>query len=171
MKTWLSLAAAVCVMALAAAAEDDVGKKKTDLVTLKQFTVAKESPFVSVNMEKVYFQDAKSRETFLKNPENYLKTPLECPVRGIRSRANKANRVVVNDGLFYFCCSNCPNGFKKEPQNSVDKLVDPVSGKEFALTADAPKVEVQGALYFFESEENKAAFEKEPAKYIKVKVP
>lgn len=168
MKNWLSLAAVAAFALLLPAGADDIGKKVTDPVSNKPITVAKETPFVLVNMNPIYFTDAKSREAFLKAPETYLKTPLECPVRGVKGRASKANRVVVNDQIIYFCCANCPGGFAKEPNNYVSKLNDPVSGKEFNLVADSPKAEYKGGVYYFETAENKAAFEKEPAKYAKV---
>jgi YHS domain-containing protein len=169
MKTWFPLAAAMLAIAVSAGA-DDVGKSVVDPVTNKALTVAKDQPSVVVNSNTLYFADAKNRETFLKAPETYLKNPLECPVRGVKGKANKANRVVVNDQIIYFCCGNCDMGFKKEPNNYVSKLIDPVSGKEFSLLADSPKVEQGKTIYFFESEDNKAAFEKEPAKYGKVKL-
>jgi YHS domain-containing protein len=50
-------------------------------------------------------------------------------------------------------------------------VTDPVSGKEFAESADSPKTENGNVIYFFETPENKAAFDKEPAKYAKVKLP
>lgn len=169
MRLLLSLAAAALLAAVVAAEPaDDIGKKVTDPVSNKQVTVAKDTPFVSVNMSRIYFADKASREAFLKAPETYLKTPLECPVRGIKGKANKANRLVVNDEILYFCCAGCPNGFKKEPTSYVSKLTDPVSGKEFNLGSDSPKAEYKGGWYFFENEDNKTAFEKEPAKYAKV---
>lgn len=167
MKLWMPLAAVVA-LAVAVSA-DDIGKKVTDPVAKKQITVAKETPFVVVSSEKIYFTDAKNRETFLKAPETYL-TKVSCPVKGFPGRPNKANRVVVNDQLVYFCCAGCPEAFKKEPGNFMGKVLDPVSGKEFNIAADSPKVEQGTAVYYFENDANKAAFEKEPAKYIKVKL-
>ena len=171
MKTWFPLAAAAVLALSVTAGADDIGKKVVDPVSGKQITVAKETPSVVVNSTALYFTDAKNREAFLKAPETFLKTPVECPVRGIKSRAHKQTRLVVNDQILYFCCAGCDMGFKKEPNNFVSKLIDPVSGKEFNLVADSPKVEQTGAVYFFETEANKAAFEKEPAKYVKVKLP
>ncbi len=168
MRAWIRWAAVAALGMAVAAGADDIGKKVTDPVANKQVTVAKDTPFVVVNMERIYFADAKSREAFLKAPETYLKTPLECPVRGVKGKANKTTRLVVNDQIVYFCCAGCSMGFKNEPNNFLDKVVDPVSGKEMNLTAGAPKAEYKGGLYFFESEDNKAAFEKEPAKYAKV---
>ena len=52
----------------------------------------------------------------------------------------------------------------------MGKVLDPVSGKEFNIAADSPKVEQGTAVYYFESDANKVAFEKEPAKFIKVKL-
>lgn len=167
MKLWMPLAA-VFALALAAGA-DDVGKKVTDPVSKKQITVAKETPFVVVSSERIYFTDAKNRDAFLKAPETYV-TKASCPVKGVPARPNKANRLVVNDQIVYFCCAGCPDAFKKEPGNFLSKVVDPVSGKEFSIAADSPK-SVQGtAIYYFETDANKAAFEKEPAKFMTVKL-
>jgi YHS domain-containing protein len=89
-------------------------------------------------------------------------------VRGVKGRASKANRLVVNDQILYFCCANCPLGFQKEPGNFLSMLVDPVNGNEFGLGADSPKITYKGSLYYFESDDSRAAFEKDPAKYAKV---
>jgi YHS domain-containing protein len=62
----------------------------------------------------------------------------------------------------------CPEAFQKEPGNYLPKVNDPVSGNEFGPSADAPKTTYKGTIYFFESADNKAAFEKDPAKYAKV---
>lgn len=169
MRNWLPYTLVASVGLMIAATADDIGKKVVDPVTNKQITVAKETPSVVVNANRLYFADAKSREAFLKTPENYLsKTKLECPVKGFPSRANKSNRTVVNDQIIYFCCAGCPQGFAKEPNNFLDKVQDPVSGKEMNVTAESPKATYKGSTYFFETAENKAAFEKEPAKYAKV---
>src|SRR4051794_6986908 len=100
MKIWMKWAAvavvgagAVAGVAPLRAGADDVGKKMIDPVSGKSVTVAKETPFVTVNGANLYFTDAKGRETFLKTPETYLKTPLECPVRNIKGRADKGKRV------------------------------------------------------------------------------
>lgn len=169
MRTWLPYALVASVGLLVSATADDIGKKVMDPVNNKPVTVAKETPSVVVNANRHYFTDAKSRETFLKTPETYLaKAKLECPVKGFPSRANKANRVVVNDQIIYFCCAGCPQAFEKEPNSFLDKVQDPVSGKEFNVTLESPKASYKGAVYFFETAESKATFEKEPVKYAKV---
>lgn len=161
--------AAVASLALAVSASaNDIGKKLVCPVTKKQVIVAKETPMVRAGGANLYFADAASRATFLKAPERYLKTGVECPVRNIKGRANKNNRLVVNDQIVYFCCGNCSMGFAKEPNNYFFKLTDVVTGKEFEMSAEAPKVEYKGGVYFFESDKSKADFEKEPTKYAKV---
>ena len=169
MRTWLPYALIASLGLMVAATADDIGKKMVDPVSSKEITVAKETPTVTVNGNHLYFADAKNRDAFLKAPENFLgKVKLECPVKGFPVRANKANRTVVNDQIVYFCCNMCPEGFKKEPGNYLDKVLDPVSGKEFTISATAPNTSYKGGLYYFESDANKATFEKEPAKYAKV---
>lgn len=167
MKLWMP-AAAVLALAVTAGA-DDVGKKVVDPVSKKEITVAKDQPFVHVFLDKVYFADAKNRETFLKAPETYV-TKTACPVKGFPVKANKTNRYVVNDHILYFCCANCPAAFKKEPGNFLAMANDPVSGKEFAISGQSPKTEKGNVIYFFENAANKATFDKDPAKYAKVKL-
>jgi YHS domain-containing protein len=175
MRSYLPLAAlalgAALVVPVRSEEAGDIGKKMTDPVSQKSVTVAKETPLVVVNGTKLYFTDAKSRETFLKTPETYVKQLVECPVRGAKGKAQKANRLVVNDQLFYFCCTTCPEEFKKDPGTYAPKLTDVVSGKEFSPSADAPKSIYKGATYLFASAENKSAFDKEPMKYAKTVVP
>jgi YHS domain-containing protein len=168
MKTWIKFAAAAAMVCAVAAGADDIGKKFVDPTNAKAVTVAKETPFVRVNGQNVYFADAASRTLFLKTPEAFLKTTQECPVKNIKGRANKSNRVVVNDEIIYFCCAMCPGDFAKEPQSYLFKTRDVVSGKEFSLASDSPKSEYKGGTYFFENAENKAAFDKEQAKFAKV---
>src|SRR5579883_2529609 len=148
----------------AAAGADDLGKKMTDPVTQKSVTVAKDTPTVIVNGNHLYFADAKSRDTFLKAPETYLKTMLDCPVKGFKIKANKAHRVVVNDQILYFCCDMCPQAFQKEPNTYLAMVTDPVSGQDFGLSADAPTSTYKGTIYYFENADNKGKFDKEPAK-------
>ncbi len=173
MKLWMPLAAATFALGLTATfapiafAADDIGKSKVDPVTQKTVTVAKETPMLVVGGNKLYFVDAKNRETFLKNPESFLKTPQVCPVKGSPGRANKANRAVVNDQIVYFCCTNCAMEFSKDP-GILGKVKDPVTGNEFSLAAGLASASFKGSTYYFENDTNKAAFEKEPAKYAKV---
>ena len=167
MKLWMPLAAAALALGVTTASADDIGKTKTDPVSGKSVTVAKETPMLNVGGNKLYFADAKNRETFLKNPESFLKMPQICPVKGNPGRANKANRAVVNDQILYFCCANCAMEFQKDP-SLLGKVKDPVSGNEFSLAAGAPTATYKGSTYYFESDECKAAFEKDPAKYAKV---
>ena len=168
MKLWMPLAAVVALAVVAGA--DDIGKKVTDPVSKKQITVAKDQPYVYVFLDKVYFTDAKNRDTFLKAPETY-NPKASCPVKGSPVSANKTNRLLVNDHILYFCCGDCPQEFRKHPGDFLAMVTDPVSGKDFSESADSPKTENGTVIYFFETAENKAAFDKEPAKYSKVKLP
>ena len=168
MKTWIKFTAVAAMVCAVAAGADDIGKKFVDPTNNKAVTVAKETPFVRVNGQNVYFADAASRTAFLKTPEAFLKTTQECPVKNIKGRANKSNRVVVNDEIIYFCCAMCPGDFAKEPQSYLFKTRDVVSGKEFSLASDSPKSEFKGGTYFFENAANKAEFDKDGAKYAKV---
>ncbi len=168
MKSWIKLAAVAAMVCAVAAGADDIGKTFKDPTNNKDVTVAKETPLLRVNGQNLYFSDAASRTAFLKTPEAFLKTTQECPVKNIKGRANKSNRVVVNDEIIYFCCAMCPSDFAKEPQSYLFKTRDVVSGKEFSMASDSPKSEYKGGVYFFETAENKAAFDKEPAKFAKV---
>jgi YHS domain-containing protein len=161
-----AVAVASLVMAVGAVAEEV--KKAKDPVSGKEVVVAKETPSVIVNDATLYFTDAESRATFLKDPEKYVKTPVACPVQGKKGLPNKQNRTVVNDQIVYFCCAGCPDAFQKAPGDFVFKVTDPVSGKTLAPSADGVKAMFKGGVYFFESNENKAKFEAAPEKYAKV---
>jgi YHS domain-containing protein len=166
---FLPLALVAFALVAPARGADDVGKKMTDPVSMKQVTVAKDTPYVALYPARLYFESAKNRETFLKAPETYLKEA-ECPLKGIKSRPNKANRRIVNDRILYFCCANCPGEWEKDP-SVTGMVLDPVSGTEFSPSAESPKLAHRGTLYYFESAETRGTFEKDPAKYAKVVVP
>lgn len=171
MRTWLPAVLTALGLSFAASAwsADDVGKKMLDPVSGKEVVVAKETPYVIVYPNRVYFADGKNREAFIKAPEMYLKQA-DCPIKGLKFRPEKANRLVVNDQILYFCCANCPQEFMKDP-GLTGMVKDPVSGNEFSPAADSPKSTYKGSLYYFEDEARKTAFEKEPAKYAKVVIP
>src|SRR5919199_2265257 len=89
---------------------------------------------------------------------------LLCPVMKspVKDRA-KAPHVMVNNLPVYLCCSNCPGMLKKEPEKYLKSPVkDPVSGKPFKLTAKTPRLERDGALFLFSSQQTRAAFLKDP---------
>ncbi|RMG24151.1 MAG: YHS domain-containing protein [Armatimonadetes bacterium] len=99
-----------------------------------------------------------------------------CPV--MSSPASASQPVVMYKGsAFGFCCGGCvetfsnsPETFLKRAADSADPigytLYDFVSGKLIPKDAKTHDVQYQGIVYRFLTEENKAAFEKEPKKYL-----
>ncbi len=123
------------------------------------------APMVQVNRKRLYFDGAKCAAAFRRQPEKYLKKVADCPVlHNPVSKVAPDTRLVVNNTLYYFCCAGCKGGFLKSTQH-LKKLEDVVTREVFEATSDSPHVEHQGQHYLFATEDSKAAFEKEPAKY------
>lgn len=66
---------------------------------------------------------------------------------------------------YHFCCEGCANSFVADPKRYAFAK-DPVSGVEVDK-AKAPMFAVQNHIYYFASTRTRAAFAKEPAKYLK----
>jgi YHS domain-containing protein len=64
---------------------------------------------------------------------------------------------------YYLCCPMCVNTFDGAPER-YSKAHDPVSG-QVVDKATAPVLGYRGRAYFFESEESRAAFAKDPDRY------
>lgn len=60
--------------------------------------------------------------------------------------------------------ATAPKAFDKE-QAVGTKATDPVSGKEFTITDPKLSSQYEGKWYYFENKDNKAEFDKDPAKY------
>jgi YHS domain-containing protein len=66
---------------------------------------------------------------------------------------------------YYLCCPMCVNTFDGEPER-YSKAHDPVSG-QVVDKATAPVLGYRGRAYFFASDESRAAFAKDPDRYLK----
>lgn len=66
---------------------------------------------------------------------------------------------------YYLCCPMCVDTFDDAPDR-YSRAHDPVSGQEVDK-ATAPVLGYRGRAYFFASEESRAAFAKDPDRYLK----
>lgn len=168
MRTSLKAAAFVAALALTVVVAAAPKKAPIDPVAKKPVKVTEKTPKIIVNFDPVYFLTEANRALFVKAPEKYLrKLQQQCPVRGLKGTPKKSNRLVVNGGLYYFCCTACPNEFLKNPGDYSAPLKDPVTGEKFSLTADGPRLKVGDAYWYFSTEESMAKFKADPAKYSK----
>jgi len=74
---------------------------------------------------------------------------------------------VYNGKIYYLCCPMCKKMFEKDPEK-YSKARDPVSG-ELVDKATAPVLAYKGQAYFFASENNRAEFSRDPARYTPTK--
>ncbi|MFM9872679.1 MAG: YHS domain-containing protein [Fimbriimonadaceae bacterium] len=110
-------------------------------------------------------------------PANDVK-PFVCPVMGSNiADVSTAGYHDYNGSRYYFCCGGCDAKFKAEPGKYLeaqakaskvagDFMFDPVSGMRLAspgIIADTS--DYKGIRFHFSSKANKAAFDKEPAKF------
>jgi YHS domain-containing protein len=166
MRFKLSLALAACaVVAMAHTGRAEDAVKVKCIVSGADVTVGKDTPSVGINGTKAYFCCMNCPKAFMADPEKFVKSAGMCPInKNGAAKVSKESRVIVNNDLYYMCCANCPKAFSGNPAKFA-KLIDPVSGKEVGA---APVMHThEGQLYVFSGAETKAAFEKEPAKYVK----
>ena len=136
------------------------------IVSGKDVEVTDKTPSVSVNGQKSYFCCMNCPKAFAKEPEKYVKTAGNCPMnKAGAAKIGKESRVILNNNLFYFCCANCPKAFAADPSKGAKELTDAVTKKPFAPKTDSARSTHEGQLYVFATPENKAEFDKEPAKY------
>jgi len=163
--TLFGASAAAC-LALAGSLSAQETKAKCP-VAGKEFVISEKTPSVMVNGQKLTFCCTNCPKAFAANPEKFVKSAGNCPVNtNGPAQVTAENRTVVNNDLFYVCCAGCATPLQTNPANFAKKLVDPVTGKEFAPKASSPRASAAGRLFFFATPESKAAFEKESAKYI-----
>jgi YHS domain-containing protein len=157
----------IALLALAASLATGAETQKARcIVSGKEIEVTAKTPKVFVQGKPHYFCCENCPKGFAKNPEKWVKDPGKCPVLQEAIPQAEANlRLIVNNGLWYTCCPGCKDGLPNTP-DKLKKLEDVVSGKSFTVTDSSPRLEHQSQLYIFESAETKAAFEKEPAKYV-----
>lgn len=143
-------------------------KRVTCPVDYKAFAVTEQSPAILVNGEPRYLCSAGCRARLVGWPEKYLKgASVQCTVQPeFKGHIDLPRRVEVNNGLYYLCCAPCTGWLREKPWLYLKELKDPVTGKPFPLSEQSPMATVKGQVFVFESAESRAAFEKEPQKYV-----
>jgi YHS domain-containing protein len=116
---------------------------------------------------------------------------VKCAVSGEKMNKSEAKGSMEYKGkTYYFCCDNCAEAFKKNPEKYVnqenpsehahehqhgeehmheqesDMAVDPVCGMEIKKSEAKATYEYNGKTYYFCMEGCKEKFVKEPAKYV-----
>jgi YHS domain-containing protein len=138
-------------------------------VDKKTFDVKEDTLKVGVNAGAVHFCNETCLKAFAKEPEKFLDKNVvgTCVIMKRKSaKVNSKYRFVVNNALVYVCCNECLDNFPKSPWKYCGQLVDPVDKKAFQPAEDSPSSKVGAQTYYFSSKENKAAFDKEQAKYV-----
>ncbi len=163
MRTALPLALAAALLALSAPLF--AADKAKCAVKGEAVTVTAQTPRVYVQGKPLYFCCATCSKAFVKSPEQYVKTLGACPVLSADITAAKAEeRVVINNALWYVCCTSCVDGVKANTVVLKD-LEDVVTKKKFRGSPSSLHSDYRGQVYFFENAQSKAAFDKEPARY------
>jgi YHS domain-containing protein len=143
-------------------------QKATCIVSGQEIEVTDKTAKSYVQGKPVYFCCDKCPAAFAKNPEKFVKNVGDCPVLGTPVSAPKASeRVVVNNGLWYLCCASCADQVGSNP-TVLKQLEDVVSHKTFKVTSNSPRSDYKEQTYLFENAENKAVFDKDPAKFAVV---
>ena len=77
---------------------------------------------------------------------------------GRAARLDPTHRVRINHEVYFFADAVEVKRFLADPPRFAGPLTDPVSGLRFVPARTAPRAEHAGVLYYFLSEENRAAF-------------
>jgi len=98
-----------------------------------------------------------------------LKVRMVCPLKKAHRDSEIIARPVRVNGIQVYACDDANLALlKKNPPKYLEgDLTDPVNGKHFTIGPKTPWAEHGGNLFLFNSAESKAAFMKEPAKYVK----
>lgn len=87
--------------------------------------------YVDYQAQRIYFCCPACKETFLKDPEKYLKKIADenvllesvqqnCPVMG--GKIDKNIYTDYNGRRIYFCCESCRQSFSKDPEKYLKKF-------------------------------------------------
>jgi YHS domain-containing protein len=92
-----------------------------------------------------------------------------CPLKKAHRDSEIIARPVRVNGIQVYACDDANLALlKKNPPKYLEgTLADPVNRKRFTIGPKTPWAEHDGNLFLFSSTETKAAFLKEPAKYVK----
>jgi YHS domain-containing protein len=105
--------------------------------------------------------------------------PIVCPITN--EPVAPGSKVTEYNGIrFTYCCPGCDKTFEKDPQGTLDRAVkagktigvflfDPVSAKRIdSDKASGGTEDYKSIRYYFASPEDKAAFDKQPAKFAAI---
>lgn len=166
MRITLALAAAAAAFSLCAGPASAQEKVKCP-VSKAEFVPTEKNPVAYVNGQKITFCCNNCPKAFAGEPEKFVSaTDLKCPLTSRPAKVSKETRILLNNNLYYTCCTNCHAKMAADPAKFVKEVVDPVTGKAFAITAESPRVTNGGRVYIFASPDSKTSFEKETTKYI-----
>jgi len=98
-----------------------------------------------------------------------LQVRMICPLKKAHRDSEIIARPIRVNGIQVYACDDANLALlKKTPMKYLaGELADPVNARHFKIDARTPWAEHGGNLYLFSSAETKAAFLKEPGKYIK----
>jgi YHS domain-containing protein len=99
-----------------------------------------------------------------------VKAALHCPVEKDCPVLDKktAPKVKVNNMSVYLCSSQCIAKLTANPENYLKgTYIDVVSGKPFRVISSTPREVRNGALFLFQNPTTQAAFDKDPARYVR----
>jgi len=102
--------------------------------------------------------------------------PLVCAVMTDNAVNNKAAGMEYAGTKYTFCCGMCPGAFKKDPAKYVKtaaesdmvigtSLFDAVTGARIDLKKAKFSSDYKGTRFWFNTADEKATFDKNPAKY------
>ena len=113
--------------------------------------------------------------TFVQGPEiwlNQLGVTVPCVVKTDRpARLDEAHRVFVNYETYYLADDEALATFRQSPWRFTGRLTDPVSEEKFTPTAESPRLDHGGRVFYFPDEKTKEAFAADPDAFATPKVP
>lgn len=105
----------------------------------------------------------------MQGPEPYLNDfhiQLPCAVDTTQQAIlDPAHRAFVNHEVYYFSSESTRQQFEEHPFQFTGKVTDPVSLTRFQPVESSQSRTAAGRLFYFESDETVAAFDKDPAAY------
>lgn len=104
--------------------------------------------------------------SFAQKDETKKEETITCPVSGEKVlKSEAAGPYKYKETEYYFCCNNCLEKFKKDPEVYLNKTSDLVCGMSVDKRTTI-KTSYEGKDFYFCSENCKTAFEKDPKTHI-----